>query len=100
MVNTLYELNKYYYLFQNRHEADIIKVLESYKSTGQVMRVVLEAFVFRNKYFIGTFLKTLMNSRLVDNQLRNSFIEKLNSMNKIPKNIYTKWKEEQRSIYF
>ncbi|VVC43188.1 Hypothetical protein CINCED_3A017688 [Cinara cedri] len=85
---------------QNRHEADIVKVLESFKSTGQVMRVVLEAFVFRNKYFIGTFLKTLMNTQSVDDQLRNSFIEKLNSMNKIPKSMYNKWKQEQRSIYF
>lgn len=64
------------------------------------MRVVLEAFVFRNKYFVGTFLKTLMNSQLVDDKLRNSFIEKLNSMNKIPKNMYLKWKEDQKSIYF
>lgn len=64
------------------------------------MRVVLEAAVFRNKYFVDTFLKTLMNSNLVDNELRNKFIEKLFSMNKIPKNIYTKWKKEQTSIYF
>ncbi|KAL4091999.1 hypothetical protein QTP88_026590 [Uroleucon formosanum] len=85
---------------QNRHEADIIKVLESFKSTGQVMRVVLEACVFRNKYFIGTFLKTLMNTQLVDDELRNRFIEKLYSMNKIPKTMYTKWKHEQQSIYF
>uniref|UniRef100_A0A2S2NBR7 Fanconi anemia group A protein n=1 Tax=Schizaphis graminum TaxID=13262 RepID=A0A2S2NBR7_SCHGA len=85
---------------ENRHESDIIKVLESFKSTGQVMRVVLEACVFRNKYFTGTFLKTLMNTQLVDDELRNSFIEKLNSMNKIPKNMYTKWKQEQHSIYF
>lgn len=87
-------------MLQNRHEADIVKVLESFKSTGQVMRVVLEAYVFRNKYFVDTFLKNLMNSQVVDNNLRNNFIEKLNSLNKIPKNIYTKWKEEQRSIYF
>lgn len=87
-------------VFQNRHEADIVKVLESFKSTGQVMRIVLEAFVFRNKYFIGTFLKTLMNIQSVDDQLRNRFIEKLNSMNKIPKNMYNKWKQEQKSIYF
>lgn len=85
---------------QNRHEADIVKVLESFKSTGQVMRVVLEASVFRQKYFLDTFLKTLMYSQSVDNQLRDSFIEKLNSMNKIPNNIYTKWKQEQKSIYF
>lgn len=84
---------------QNRHEADILKVLESFKSTGQVMRVVLEASVFRNKYFIDTFLKTLMDSNLVDNQLRNKFIEKLNSMNKIPKSMYMKWKKEQRNNY-
>lgn len=64
------------------------------------MRVVLEACVFRNKYFTGTFLKTLMNTQLVDDELRNSFIEKLNSMNKIPKNMYTKWKQEQKSVYF
>lgn len=75
-------------------------MLDSFKSTGQVMRVVLEAFVFRNKYFVDTFLKTLMNSQLVDDKLRNSFIEKLNSMNKIPKNMYLKWKEDQNSIYF
>jgi len=93
-------IESYYTIFQNRHEADIVKVLESFKSTGQVMRVVLEACVFRNKYFIGTFLKTLMNTQLVDDQLRNNFIEKLNSMNKIPKNMYTKWKQEQQSIYF
>lgn len=64
------------------------------------MNVVLEAFVFRKKYFVGTFLKALMNSRLVDDQLRNNFIEKLNSMNKIPKHVYNKWKQEQNSIYF
>lgn len=64
------------------------------------MRVVLEAYVFRKKYFIDTFLKTLMNTQLVDYQLRNSFIEKLNSMDKIPKNMYTKWKQQQHSIYF
>lgn len=64
------------------------------------MRVVLEAFVFRNKYFVDTFLKTLMNSQLVDDQLRNDFIEKLNNMNKIPKNIYSQWKNEQKSVYF
>lgn len=85
---------------QNRHEADIVKVLESFKLTGQVMRVVLEASVFRNKYFVGTFLKTLMNIQSVDDQLRNSFIEKLNDINKIPKNMYRKWKQEQKSIYF
>lgn len=84
---------------QNRHEADILKVLESFKSTGQVMRVVLEASVFRNKYFIDTFLKTLMDSNLLDNQLRNKFIEKLNSMNKIPKSMYMKWKKEQINNY-
>lgn len=64
------------------------------------MRVVLEAFVFRNKYFIDTFLKTLMDSKSVDDQLRNNFIEKLNSMNKIPKNVYAKWKQQKNSIYF
>lgn len=85
---------------QNRHEADVLKVLESFKSTGQVMRVVLEAAVFRNKYFVDTFLKTLMNSHLVDNQIRNKFVETLNNMNKIPKSMYIKWKQEQRSIYF
>jgi len=85
---------------QNRHEADIAKVLESFKSTGQVMRVVLEAYVFRNKYFVETFLKTLMNSRSVDDRLRNSFIEKLNSMNKIPKNMYNAWIQERNGIRF
>lgn len=64
------------------------------------MRVVLEASVFRNKYFVGTFLKTLMNSQLVDDELQNNFIEKLNSLNKIPKNMYDKWKQKQNSIYF
>lgn len=87
-------------MLQNRHEADIVKVLESFKSTGQVMRVVLEAYVFRHKYFVHTFLKHLMNSQVVDNNLRNNFIEKLNSLNKVPKNMYTKWKQEQKSIYF
>lgn len=86
-------------MFQNRHEADIIKVLESFQSTGQVMRVVLEASVFRTKYFVDTFLKTLMNSQFVDDELRNNFVEKLNSLNKIPKNMYNKWKQEH-SIYF
>jgi len=85
-------------VFQNRHEADVAKVLESFKSTGEVMRVVLEAFVFRNKYFVDTFLKTLMDSRLVDDKLRADFIEKLNSMNKIPKNLYNKWKQEQNIV--
>lgn len=92
----MYNIN----LFQNRHEADIVKVLDSFKSTGQVMRVVLEAFVFRNKYYVDTFLKTLLNSQVVDNELRNKFIEKLNSMDKIPKNMYLKWKEDQSSVYF
>lgn len=87
-------------MFQNRHEADIAKVLESFKLTGQIMRVVLEAFVFRKKYFVGTFLKTLINSRSVDDQLRNNFIEKLNSMNKIPKQVYNIWKQEQNSKRF
>lgn len=64
------------------------------------MRVVLEASIFRQKYFVNTFLKTLMNSRIVDDQLRCDFIEKLNSINKIPNSIYTKWKQEQKSIYF
>lgn len=88
------------YIFQNRHEADIIKVLESFKSTGQIMRVVLEAYVFRKQYFVGTFLKTLINSRVVDDRLRDGFIEKLNKMNKIPKHVYNKWKQEQQSNYF
>lgn len=87
-------------MLQNRHEADIIKVLESFKSNGQVMRAVLEASVFRNKYFVNTFLKTLMNSRVVDDKLRDNFIEKLNSMNKIPKNMYIQWKQDQKSVYF
>lgn len=65
------------------------------------MRVVLEAYVFRKQYFVGTFLKTLLNSRVVDDQLRNDFVEKLNKMNKIPKQMYTEWKEqEQQSNYF
>lgn len=90
--------NTYNYLItvlQNRHEADIVKVLDHFKSTGQVMRVVLEACVFRKKYFVDTFLKTLMSSRLADDQLQNSFIEKLNSMNKIPTSMYNKWIQEQ-----
>lgn len=41
-----------------------------------------------------------MNTQLVDDELRNRFIEKLYSMNKIPKTMYTKWKHEQQSIYF
>lgn len=64
------------------------------------MRVVLEACVFRKKYFVDTFLQTLMNSRLADDHLQNNFIEKLNSMNKIPTNMYTKWKREQDNFNF
>lgn len=64
------------------------------------MRVVLEACVFRKKYFVDTFLKTLMNSRLADDHLQNDFIEKLNSMNKIPLNMYKKWKLGQNNFNF
>ncbi|XP_050436466.1 Fanconi anemia group A protein homolog [Adelges cooleyi] len=85
---------------ENRHEADVVKVLESYKKTGQVMRVVLEASVFRKTYFVNTFLKTLMDPHMQDDQIRCEFIEKLNDINKIPNSIYTKWKNESRSKYF
>lgn len=64
------------------------------------MRVVLEAFVFRKKYFVDTFLNTLMNSRLAEDYLQNNFIEKLNSMNKIPSNMYNKWKQGQNNFNF
>ncbi|XP_050545742.1 Fanconi anemia group A protein homolog isoform X2 [Daktulosphaira vitifoliae] len=84
----------------NRHEADIEKVLNHFKRTGHIMRVVLEASVFRQKYFLGTFLKTLMKSHADDDNIRCQFIEQLNDMNKIPNSAYIKWKEERKSVYF
>ncbi|XP_050545744.1 Fanconi anemia group A protein homolog isoform X4 [Daktulosphaira vitifoliae] len=86
--------------YQNRHEADIEKVLNHFKRTGHIMRVVLEASVFRQKYFLGTFLKTLMKSHADDDNIRCQFIEQLNDMNKIPNSAYIKWKEERKSVYF
>lgn len=73
---------------QEGREADVAKVMSHFKQTKEVMKVVLEASVFRRQFYEKVFLADLLK---YNDPEHAGFIEKLFSMGKIPHKMYTVW---------
>ncbi|XP_054263276.1 Fanconi anemia group A protein homolog [Macrosteles quadrilineatus] len=75
---------------QEGRKSDVAKVLAHFKQTKEIMKIVLEASVFRRQFYEDVFLTELLKDS--DEELVE-LIEKLYSMGKIPHGMYSRWKQ-------
>ncbi|XP_046689231.1 Fanconi anemia group A protein homolog isoform X1 [Homalodisca vitripennis] len=76
---------------QEGREADVAKVVAYFNQTREIMKIVLEASVFRKQFYEKVFLAELLK----DYNLRHvEFIKKLYSIGKIPHALYNRWRQQ------
>jgi len=88
------------FVSQDTRAEDVGRVLQHFLRTEKVLKVVLEAAVFRRKYYEGVFLVELLqlpgwSRRAVpdpESSVRHAFIDKLKSLDKIPQKLYSAYK--------
>ncbi|XP_046666550.1 Fanconi anemia group A protein homolog [Homalodisca vitripennis] len=77
---------------QEGREADVAKVVAYFNQTREIMKIVLEASVFRKQFYEKVFLAELLK----DYNLRHvEFIKKLYSIGKIPHALYNRWRQQR-----
>lgn len=70
-----------------------MKVISHFEETGELMRVLLDASLFRTSYFTGVFLPSLLTpcKRPSAPDARHPFISKLHNAGKIPSAMFRKY---------
>lgn len=97
-LNDLNETTDYVGLFNDFHineqegrQSDISRVLAHFSETGEIIKTVLEASVFRRQYYEKIFLPELLKVSENKDANRECLVKKLHSMGKIPKAMFRKW---------
>lgn len=77
-------------IFQEGRKSDVAKVVAHFKQTKEVMKIVLEASVFRRRFYEEVFLAELLKD---NNKEHGELIDKLYSLGKIPHGMYNRWQQ-------
>ncbi|KAK9766422.1 hypothetical protein K7432_004509 [Basidiobolus ranarum] len=89
---------------QSSHVLSLEKLLVSFSLSSRIPQALLEAIVFRNRWYINTFLPDLMYGEPLEEEvsgtisptIRASFVENLYKNGKIAKKIYDGYLERKR----
>lgn len=82
-------------MFQEGRQSDVNRVLAHFSETGEIIKTVIEASVFRRQYYEKTFLPELLKVSESKDANRACLIKKLQSMGKIPQGMFNKWSKKK-----
>ncbi|PIK44498.1 putative Fanconi anemia group A protein [Apostichopus japonicus] len=80
---------------KNPAEADVHRAVDAFEKTGKIPSTVLQAIMFRRKYFHSYFLPTLLAPRMLPDipDSKMKFIMALNQANKIPSEKFLEYEQ-------